>query len=70
MSTIVGSLIMTAAIYIIIIAGAIIIFVSFAGCIGAIQEHKCLILTVSNGELNDLPTSRGAQVYLTLTFEP
>lgn len=36
-------------IYILIAVGAVMMFVGFLGCYGAIQESQCLLGTVSSG---------------------
>ena len=47
MAAIFGSHLMTAAAYIVIIGGGVIVGISFCGCIGSVQERKCMIMTVS-----------------------
>lgn len=47
-SAIFGSHLMTAAAYIIIVGGGLVIIISFCGCVGAVQEIPCLLMTVSS----------------------
>lgn len=44
MSALVGSTLMTAAAWVIIIAGGFVVIVSLFGCIGSIIENKCMIV--------------------------
>ncbi len=48
MSALVGNELMTAAAWLVIVGGGIIVTISFFGCIGAITEQKCMLVTVSH----------------------
>ena len=50
MSAILGTDLMTAAAYLIVVGGAIITVISLMGCLGAMMESKALLLIVSGPE--------------------
>ena len=46
MTKITGNDLYAVALYMILIAGGFVFFVSFLGCCGAVTENKCLLYTV------------------------
>ena len=47
LETLLGTQLFLSAAYILIATGAVVVFLSFLGCCGAIKEVKCMLLTVS-----------------------
>lgn len=43
-----GTNLFTGAVYILIVTGVLLSFLSFLGCAGAVKEVKCMLLTVRN----------------------
>jgi hypothetical protein len=52
-----GTNLFTGAVYVLIVTGILLSFLSFLGCAGAVKEVKCMLLTVSKINL-DRRTSR------------
>ena len=47
MNELLGTNLFLGAVYILIATGAIISLIAFFGCLGALKEIKCMLLTVS-----------------------
>ena len=46
MTYIIGSDLYSVAIYMVLLGGGFVFFISFLGCCGAITENRCLLITV------------------------
>jgi hypothetical protein len=51
MNELLGTNLFLGAVYILIATGAIISLIAFFGCLGALKEIKCMLLTVSQQNL-------------------
>lgn len=47
----VGNDLLTGSVYVLLVGGIIVAVIAFFGCVGAAREVKCMLLTVSLGDL-------------------